>query len=90
VNVDIKAITNAYKQGINNTERNNDSYAYTRTDYSTMRNEQEEAHTQKKNIALELNNMTKRASRGLKEDYLFIISNLEKLKKDITDILTNV
>jgi len=90
VNVDIKAINSMYKQGINNTERNNDSYAYSRTDYSTMRNEQEEANSQKKNVALELNNMTKRASRGLKEDYLFIISNLEKIKKDITEILTKV
>lgn len=85
---DQKAINEAYSVGINNTTRNNDSYVYAPKEYSTIRNEDEETSL-KRNIALELNNMTKRASRGLKEDYLYIITNMDKLHKDLTKAIND-
>jgi len=90
VNKDIKAINENYKLGINHTERNNDAYGYKVTDYAVQRNENEEERdcVTKKRIAFELNNMTKRASRGLKEDYTYILTNLNKLKEDIAKIIT--
>lgn len=82
MNKDQKAINETYNTSINNTTRNSDSYAYAPKEYSTIRNEDEESNL-KRNIALELNNMTKRASRGLKEDYLYIITNMDKLHKEL-------
>lgn len=80
---DQKAISEAYKLGINHTERHGDSYQYAPKEYSAVRDEGEES-TLKRNIALELNNMTKRAARGLREDYLYIITNMDKLHKDLS------
>lgn len=82
------AIHNVYKAGINNTERNTDSYAYAPRDYSSVRSEDSENSETKRRIASELNNMTKRASRGLKEDYMYILSNMKKLHEDINTILS--
>lgn len=90
MNKDIKALVESYNQGINHTERNTDSYAYAPKEYSTVRSEGEEDTTLKKRIALDLNNMTQRASRGLKDDYHFILTNLNKLKEDITKLITKV
>lgn len=86
---DQKAINEAYNAGINNTERNTDSYAYAPKEYSMQRSENEESDL-KKRIALELNNMTKRASRGLKEDYLYIVTNMDKLHKDLSSVINKV
>jgi hypothetical protein len=91
VNKDIKAITNAYGLSINNTTRNADSYGYTPREYSSIRGEHEEGISSlKKKIALELNNMAHRASRGLKEDYFHIMAKMNKLHKDISSVITNV
>ena len=87
---DQKAINEAYKLGINHTERSSEPYAYAPKEYSTVRNENGEEDALKKNIALELNNMTKRAARGLKEDYLYIITNMNKLHKDLSSIINKV
>jgi hypothetical protein len=54
-----------------------------------MRNEQEEASGIKKRIAAELNNMSKRAGRGLKEDYSYILMNMKQLHKDISEVINN-
>ena len=88
MNKDIKAISETYNQGINNTARDASSYAYAPKEYSSVRNEQEEDIELKKRIALELNNMTKRASRGLREDYTYILTNFNKLKEDIANLIT--
>lgn len=87
---DIKAINEAYKLGINDTTRNTDSYAYAPREYSTVRSEGEEANSLKKSVTLELNNMTQRTARGLKDDYHYVLSNLNKLKEDITKLLTKI
>jgi len=91
VNKDIKAINESYRSGINNTERNTDSYAYAPRDYSSVRSENEEkADILKRRIALELNNMSKRAARGLKEDYEYIMVNMNTLHKDIASVYDKV
>lgn len=87
MNKDIKAINEQYNAGINNTERNVDSFAYPATDYAVQRSEQEEGGKLKRNILLDLNNMFKRAQRGLPEDYKFILIMLDKVKKDIAGLL---
>lgn len=76
--------------GVNHTERNNDAYGYKVKDYSVQRaeNQEEKDYVTKRRIAFELNNMTKRASRGLKEDYTYILTNLNKLKEDIAKLIT--
>jgi len=81
------AIHKVYKAGINNTERNTDSYEYAPKDYSAVRSENSEDVEIKRRIATELNNMTKRASRGLKEDYMYIVTNMKKLHDDLSSIL---
>lgn len=90
MNKDIKAINETYNQGINHTERDNGAYGYKVTDYSTQRaeNQEEKDYVTKRRVAFELNNMTKRASRGLKEDYTYILTNLNKLKEDIAKLIT--
>lgn len=90
MNKDIKAISETYNLGINHTERNNDAYQFKAKDYSVQRaeNEEEKDYITKRRIAFELNNMTKRASRGLKEDYTYILTNLNKLKEDIAKLIT--
>jgi len=90
VNRDIKALCESYNQGINHTTRNSDSYSYKVKEYSQVRSESEEEHTLKKRIALELNNMTQRASRGLKDDLHYILTNLNKIKEDVTSLLTKI
>jgi len=90
VTKDIKAINEMYKLGINNTERGTDSYAYPATDYAVARDEQDEGITLKRKIAQELNGLTQKASRGLKEDYLSILTSLDKLKSDIQSIILKV
>ena len=90
MNKDIKAIIESYGAGINNTTRNNDSYAYSVKDYGTMRNEAEEEPALKKKIAAELNNMTQRAARGLKEDYTYILTNMKRLHDDLASIINKV
>lgn len=89
MNKDIKAIREAYNQGINHTTANNTGYSHKVIDYGNMRNEQEESCVIKKRIALELNNMLKRTSRGLKEDYSYILMNMQKLHKDISDVINS-
>jgi len=89
VNSDIKAISEAYNQGINHTTANNTGYSHKVIDYGNMRNEQEEASGIKKRIAAELNNMSKRAGRGLKEDYSYILMNMKQLHKDISEVINN-
>lgn len=86
---DQKAISEAYKLGINHTERHGDSYAYAPKEYSTVRDEGEESAI-KQRIALELNNMTNRAARGLKEDYLYILTSMDKLHKDLATAINKV
>ena len=86
MNKDIKAISEQYNQGINNTERHQSSYAYPAIDYSTQRSEQEEGNL-KSQIYLDLNNSAKRAQRGLPEDYKFILIMLDKIKKDIAGLI---
>lgn len=90
MNKDIKAINESYNQGINHTERNTDSYSYKATDYTIQRseNQEEEDYVTKRRVAFELNNMTKRAARGLKEDYTYILTNINKLKEDIAKLIT--
>jgi len=87
VKKDIKAIYENYDQGINHTTNNNTSYSYKAMEYPASREEQEESSdTLRKRIALELNNMTKRAQRGLKEDYNYILLNLNNIIQDISQI----
>jgi len=87
VNSDHLAIHKVYNAGINNTTRNTDSYEYAPKDYANVRSENSEDADLKKRIASELNSMTKRASRGLKEDYMYIVSNMKKLHDDLSAIL---
>ena len=87
MNGDHIAIHKAYNAGINNTTRNADSYEYAPKDYVNVRSENAENAEVKRRIATELNNMTKRASRGLKEDYMYIVSNMKKLHEDLSDVL---
>lgn len=90
MNKDIKAITNAYNLGINHSTRNTDSYAYAPREYSSVRSEQDEDCAISKRVSTELNNMTKRASRGLREDYMYILANMDKLHKDLKELITKV
>ena len=88
---DHKAIAEAYNAGINHTTRNIDSYTYSPREDSSVRSENEErADVLKKRIALELNNMSKRAARGLKEDYEYIMVNMNTLHKDIASVFDKV
>lgn len=87
---DHKAISEAYNAGINNTTRGIDSYAYAPKEYDVVHNQEDEESLLKKRIAAELNNMTKRASRGLKEDYLYIFTSMSKLNKDLSSAINNV
>jgi hypothetical protein len=86
MNKDIKAISEQYNQGINNTERFQTSYGYPAVDYSTQRSEQEEGNL-KSEISLDLNNALKRAQRGLPEDYRYILLTIERLKKNIAGLI---
>jgi len=79
-----------YKLGINHTERGTDSYLHKVTDYAVARNEQDESISLKKKIAQELNILTQKASRGLKEDYTSILTSLDKLKSDLQSIILKV
>jgi len=81
------AIHKVYNAGINNTTRNNDAYSYPVKDYSAVRSENSEDMEVKKRVATELNNMTKRASRGLREDYMYIMTSMKKLHEDISTLL---
>lgn len=85
-----KAINEVYSASINNTTRNTDSYEYAPREYSSIRSEQDEETVMKRRIALELNNMTKRASRGLKEDYYYILTNIKKLEREIAVAINRV
>lgn len=86
MNKDIKAINEQYNSGINHTERHSTSYQYPATDYAVQRSEQEESNL-KSQIYLDLNNASKRAQRGLPEDYKYILIMIEKIKKDIAGLL---
>ena len=84
---DIKAIYENYDQGINHTTTKEAGYSYKVMEYPASREEQEEStDTLRKRVALELNNMTKRAQRGLKEDYNYILLNLNNIIQDISRI----
>lgn len=87
MNNDIKAINEVYKQGIDHTERNEDSYSYKVVDYANLRNEQEEDSAAKKQVISELSNLIKRAQRGTTEDYKYILLAIETLKKNISNLL---
>ena len=87
---DHKAISEAYSAGINHTTRSTDSYAYAPKEYDAIHNQEDEESILKKRIASELNNMTKRASRGLREDYLYILTSMSKLHKDLSSAINNV
>ncbi len=87
---DQKAINEAYKIGINHTERSSEPYAYAPKEYSVARSENDEQDVLKKDIALALNNMTKRSARGLKEDYLYIVTNMNKLHADLSKVINKV
>jgi len=91
VNKDIKSISEAYTNlGINNTERNEDSYMYAPKDYSEVRAEGEEAIVMQKDVARELNDLAKRSSRGLKEDYIYIASSLKSVLDKVTKLINKV
>ena len=88
---DIKSINEAYtKLGINNTERNEDSYLYAPKDYATVRAENEESRVLQRDIARELHDLAKRSSRGLKEDYIFIASSLKNIQDNVTKLINRV
>lgn len=76
-----------YKQGINHTDRNDDSYGYKVVDYANLRNEQEEDSGLKKQILSDLASLVKRAQRGTSEDYMYILLSIEKIKKSISNLL---
>jgi hypothetical protein len=84
---DIKAIYESYNQGMNHTTNSGTAYEYAPTEYTTSRDEQEEStEILRKRVALELNNMSKRAQRGLKEDYNYILLNIKNIIQDISSI----
>lgn len=88
MNKDTKAIIESYTSlGINNTERNTDSYLYAPKEYPQARSENEEVSSMQKKISTDLSNLAKKAARGLKEDYLFIASSLKKTLEDVTSII---
>lgn len=91
MNRDIKAIVESYSNlGINHTTTKGDSFRYAPAEYSTVRNENEETSDLKKRIALELDNMTKRSARGLKEDYLYIATNIKRVLEDVGSIIGKI
>lgn len=88
---DIKSINEAYTSlGINNTERNEDSYLYAPKDYATVRTENEEAVVLQRHVARELNDLAKRSSRGLKEDYAYIAINLKSVMEKVSKLLNQL
>ena len=88
MNKDIKAIVESYtKLGINHTERSSGSYMYAPKEYPEARSENEEVGAIQKEISTDLSTLAKKASRGLKEDYLYIASSLKKTLEDVTSII---
>lgn len=84
---DIKAITEAYNLSINNTTRDSASYSYPPKEEYMIRGEQEEGNSLKKIVATELDNLAKKAARGLPEDYRYIVSSLRKLQTEISTLI---
>ncbi len=76
--------------GINNTERNTDSYLHAPKEYPQARSENEEVSSMQKKISTDLSNLAGKAARGLKEDYLFIASSLKKTLEDVTSIINKL
>lgn len=84
---DSKSIYESYSQGMNHTTNHNTAYAYAPTEYPASRDEQEESiETLRRRVSLELNNMSKRAQRGLKDDYHYILLNMKNILQDISSI----
>jgi len=84
---DIKAITEAYNLSVNNTTRDSAAYRYAPKEEYMVRGEQEENSSLKKHIVDELNNLVKKASRGLPEDYRYIAGSLKKIQTEISTLI---
>lgn len=91
MNNDIKSISEAYTSlAINNTERNEDSYLYAPKDYAQVRAENEETTVLQRDVARELSDLSKRASRGLKEDYAYIAMSLRSILEKTTKLISKL